>query len=294
MFVIVAVSSSKSAEFETFMRHFYEPVFLIKERLMQARLIVVVTDHHTDSNIIQNWSLSPSVDEILSQYRDKYPGAVLEVLPRFESQGHNAQFSMQLGFAKGILHVQANLKTAKTFNSKDVSVLLTTTNITLSPDVANVCSLRTSFSGVTDIRLSNYNFANYKARKKKDSNFLPHLYQPIPFHVYPAALVGPWPTALVPQSTGLKPGLGGVPLSMVKSSFGFWNTAAGTNEEEEVIAPLCGSLIDFEKPLNEVLKSSNASQSDLNFKDVLYQAIYAGKLDIMRVPDRSYSTVPKR
>ena len=295
MVVVVPVQPSRLAEFERFLRNFYEPVFLAGGRFSSSYLFVVSIENTMDPDIIRNWSLSPPVEEVLDRYRNKYLGSVFEVVGSFEKRERDPQFLIQLAFARGILHAQKALENAGVSEKEEISVLLTSTNITLSADAISTCKLRTdSKSNKNYVYFNKSDVFNFKARRKKDSNSLRRVYQPVPFRIYPGALVGPWPTAMVPQSAGLKPGLGRVPITMIASDYGFWDEATAAGEKVEVISPLCGALDVFLRPALDALESSSFGRASLNFKKALYARVYGGQLDIIRAPDRSYSSIPAR
>ena len=290
IFVIVYVSPANPTEFEIFMRNFYEPLFLAKKDF-RSRLIAIYSKE--TSRTIRKWSLSPPVEEVIKSYRVRYPGTVFEIIPPIIMDGEVGKTDPYIGFAQGVLHVEKSLRSMGIDDFTKSVVLFTTTNITLSRSIVQTCYLRT-YSVANDSDAFNNKFINYKARKTKDHHLPPQLYQPVPFHVYPAAVVGPWPTAMVPQSNGLKPGTGAVPLSMTKSDFGFWDVSSATGEEDEVIAPLCGRVEDLRKAAGAAIKSFNFTETKSSFQNALFEQIYAGKLAILRTPDRSYSSLRNR
>ena len=270
---------SKSSEFETFMRNFYEPVLLAGGRSSLARLVVVFVDHVTDSPL-ENWSLKPQVHEVLKIYHTRYPDTVLTALPPSKMKFRNQAAAVEYGYARGVAHVK---KLTNLHGLDDQVVLLTSTNFTLSPDVVRNCYLKTHSHFY-----HNNSFTNYKKRRKKPgSSVPPQLYQPIPFHVYSAADVGPWPSAMVPQSVGLHPGAGGVPAFMIHPLMGFWDVGSSHGVEDDVVlAPLCARLKDIYEPASAALNATDLH----NFRESLYKAIHAGTFDIVRTPDRSFST----
>uniref|UniRef100_H2Y7R9 Uncharacterized protein n=1 Tax=Ciona savignyi TaxID=51511 RepID=H2Y7R9_CIOSA len=169
-------------------------------------------------------------------------------------------------------------------SSQSPLVLFTSTNLTVTSHVFYSCLFRTGVSDVTqsDSIYSNYNFVDYKSRKKRSNKPFSQIYQPVPFRVFPAA-------------SGLQ--AVGDTSRKISSEIGFWDDSAAFGEEgNSIIAPLCGRLDDLRPPA----LSAGDETADVNttaltsFKKSIYDRIYSGQLTIMRSPDRDFFSIPRR
>ncbi|CAK8690721.1 unnamed protein product [Clavelina lepadiformis] len=290
-YIILPVKRSRPSEFESFMRTFFEPTFLLRTDVPSSNLIVIPFGEEKTPALS---SQTPSSNDIVHWYRATYPGSKFVIL---ENAASNAKDALQQAYAKGIMYAYEELKEDKIKLKRSV-VILTDVNISLTHDVLKSCVFRTGVPSqgyAYSSYYSNYNFVDYKRRRRKAGQPPPsQLYQPVPFRVYPSVGLEPWPTSLVPQNPDSKSGRAAFPHEMVKSEFGFWDSGLiGDDEGNAVTAPLCGRLSDIYPSASESVSLANSSRSVRTFRDLLYEKIYAGHLTLMRVPDRAFVNIPR-
>lgn len=258
--IVVVVKQTNIRQFEIFMRNFYEPLFLARGQSSFSHLIVATSSSISD---IQSWSLGPSVEEVLKIYQQQYPRAHLLSLTSPPSA------SLDRAYAYGIAHAHTMIQNI----DNDVLILLASTNVTLSSDVVRNCRVR-----------------SFAADRTRGQHMTSQLYQPLPFQVYPLTQLGPFPTAIVPQSEGLNPGTGITPNSMLKRNLGFWKSDA-TSRDHDVISPLCGRFKDLLVIAQIIVEKPETS---FTFNELLREVARNQTLILHRVPDRSYASLPAR
>uniref|UniRef100_H2Y7S0 Hexosyltransferase n=1 Tax=Ciona savignyi TaxID=51511 RepID=H2Y7S0_CIOSA len=213
--IILPISKSRGSDLDVFMRNQFEPGFL-SSTSVRANLVVVPLD---DASKPQ----SPTIHEVVSWYRVKYPSSAIDVIePPVVPTAEAAYF-----------HALHNIQQQQEPSSQSPLVLFTSTNLTVTSHVFYSCLFRTGVSDVTqsDSIYSNYNFVDYKSRKKRSNKPFSQIYQPVPFRVFPAA-------------SGLQ--AVGDTSRKISSEIGFWDDSAAFGEEgNSIIAPLCGRLDDL-------------------------------------------------
>ena len=135
-YIILPVKRSRPSEFESFMRTFFEPTFLLRTDVPSSNLIVIPFGEEKTPALS---SQTPSSNDIVHWYRATYPGSKFVIL---ENAASNAKDALQQAYAKGIMYAYEELKEDKIKLKRSV-VILTDVNISLTHDVLKSCVFRT-------------------------------------------------------------------------------------------------------------------------------------------------------
>ena len=261
------------------MRTYFEPTFLARNTTPFARLVVVAIGN--EEHVSRSHVTPPTTQEVVAWYSNKYPDAHLTFLPTSDNKYPDKFFSSSDAYARGILHVETLLKENKISSKEDPMVLLTSINVSFTPVAMQACLLRTqpAINNATEQeQLSDHHVF------QPTSHIIPQLYQPIPFTIYSDVQSG---SVTVTKSENFVP----IPKSYVKSDYGFWNIGTITDEETELIAPLCGRISDLVNPSRAALESYTKGPR-LTFRKALYDRIYERLLMLNRLPDSNFVNIP--
>nr|XP_002131640.1 chondroitin sulfate synthase 1-like [Ciona intestinalis] len=263
-YVILPLPGSRGSDLDVFVRNEFEPSFFVPED--DRAFLIVVPLGGADKQ------QSPTINEVSDWYRVKYPQTPITILERSSIQ------TVEDAYSQGLALIQEQQKPG------DLSplVLFTATNLTLTSNVYSSCLFRTGLSDVTqsDSFYSNYNFVDYKSRRKRSSRPFAQIYQPVPFRIFPLA------SGTQEPNTGAQ---------IVNEDIGFWDTSSTFGEEgNDVLAPLCGRLNDLALPTVGLRTHENTTSQQKSLKQSIYERIYSGQLTIIRTPDRNFFTKPRR
>lgn len=200
-------------------------------------------------------SSSPSVSDIISWSKTKYPSSQFYSVPAGTVSDANSAYSRGVKFVGSLDDASGNSL-----------VMLMSTNIGFTADLVKTCDERTTVA-------VNVTTATGGGVSRGQ------VYQPVPYHVYPAAV-----------RTGGKalPPIDKTNLQHLRGYWDPWLVDSHTTSSDS-LAPACGRLKLFLRTLN------GASGTSVNLRDSVYNLVYSGKIDILRVPDPDLIGVtPKR
>lgn len=270
VYVILPVSENSCSFFESFMRKYFEPSILQKQHLRRysdisvTLLVSIYNEKGLDVEEAPQDHAVPSIHDIVSWYRVKYPHSSIEIV-RSSFNGRdsaNGKSKYLEAYVEGLRHI-ADLHSD---TISGVYGVLTSPNVSISFDFFDNCIARTKAGNLLK------NITEQEASTHNSMSF----YQAIPFSVFPAV------------SNMNRNGDDKSPLTPTNRETGYWDFIEQTTSKD-LSMPLCSSHHNLVALTDHAVQTANF-ETDFS----VINNLYGQKANIFRMPDESLLNFPGR